>query len=371
MRLDAHYYGVLGFSRACGFNKESACRVAYASQFVDDASINYIMIKGQPGSIQYDLIDNKPAFFNMAASSSYRTVKAFNYCTMVNNTIAFHFVPGCRGESFVKKLRCMEESPIILELLDRVLKQDDLIALGIVLHGYADTFSHQGFSGLLSKVNDITECTAESALPWLFIDGISLFLKDIFKPDFDNLYDVVIPAYGHAQAWIYPDLPYLTWSYKYDYTDEFSEVFKLTLIDNRRRYKQAFQKIRIYLEEYLARFPKYRDKNNDFKDFPSLFDTLLTEGTSRGRISNWEKLLVRKGLFNQSEIVEIKYDKEKWLKEAFVDYRKVKYDDARVEGAVLSPNLPNSNWYKFCKAVKWYKKNFFECCTKNSLYIPR
>jgi hypothetical protein len=37
MKIDAHYYAVLGFCRACGFGKASAYDIAYASQFVDDA----------------------------------------------------------------------------------------------------------------------------------------------------------------------------------------------------------------------------------------------------------------------------------------------------------------------------------------------
>ena len=39
MKIDAHYYALLAFCRACGFDKESACTIAHASQFVDDAKI--------------------------------------------------------------------------------------------------------------------------------------------------------------------------------------------------------------------------------------------------------------------------------------------------------------------------------------------
>ena len=39
MKIDAHYYALLAFARAIGFKKECAHRIAYASQFVDDAKI--------------------------------------------------------------------------------------------------------------------------------------------------------------------------------------------------------------------------------------------------------------------------------------------------------------------------------------------
>ncbi len=48
MKVDAHYYAVLAFCRACGFSKGSVHKVAYASQFVDDAKINHIVIRGFP-----------------------------------------------------------------------------------------------------------------------------------------------------------------------------------------------------------------------------------------------------------------------------------------------------------------------------------
>jgi len=44
MKIDAHYYAVLTFSRACGFDRRSARTLAHASQFVDDAKINSALL---------------------------------------------------------------------------------------------------------------------------------------------------------------------------------------------------------------------------------------------------------------------------------------------------------------------------------------
>ena len=177
MNRDAHYYAILAFCRACGFKKNSAHVIAYASQFVDDAKINLIFFNRSSLIFEHDIVENRPALFNMATCHSYFRIKTFNYEAMVNNTCAFHFVPGCKGENFTKKLRCKEESPVILDLLNDVSLEDDLIKLGIVLHTYADTFSHQGFSGMLSKVNDIKNCKLRNKVYLGLLDRILHIFK--------------------------------------------------------------------------------------------------------------------------------------------------------------------------------------------------
>ena len=42
MQIDAHYYALLTMARSIGIEKKVAHKIAYASQFVDDAKINQI-----------------------------------------------------------------------------------------------------------------------------------------------------------------------------------------------------------------------------------------------------------------------------------------------------------------------------------------
>lgn len=243
MKRDAHYYAILALCRACGFNKDSAHVIAYASQFVDDAKINLMFFNHSNINIEHDIIENRPAFFNMATYHSYFRIKTFNYEAMVNNTSAFHFVPGCKGENFTKKLRCKEESPVILDIFNDVFLEDDLIKLGIVLHAYADTFSHQGFSGILSKVNDIKYCEAKTEARLGLIDRIMYVLRQFSQDKYEELFDRIMPAYGHGQAMEFPDIPYLMWSYEYDYSDEFNGSYTMVEIDNKDRFKRAFNSL--------------------------------------------------------------------------------------------------------------------------------
>src|SRR6056297_1827474 len=157
MQIDAHYYAVLTMARSVGIEKEIAHKIAYASQFVDDAKINHITLDNNNEDYLLEKFDEEPPIKNAATCHNYFKIDTFNYGAMINNTTAFHFVPGGDGENFVKKMRCKKESPIILDILEKVKKDNDPIKLGIALHAYADTFSHQGFSGIPSKVNDVDD----------------------------------------------------------------------------------------------------------------------------------------------------------------------------------------------------------------------
>ena len=368
MKKDAHYYAVLAFARACGFKKEAAFSVAYASQFVDDAKINHITLKEKPANIESETIDNKPAFFNMATCHSYFKVKTFNFSSMVNNTSAFHFVPGCEGTSFIEKMQCKENKQVIKNILRDAKEDNDLVKFGMVLHPFADTFAHKGFSGLLSKVNDIQRCKPRKIS--------SIVLKPIIRvmllfgnKKFDKYLDSAMPAYGHGQAMENPDLPYLKWSYKYDYTDEFTEELKTTNKDNKKRFTRAFENIKKHLEEYLSKHPEYKDSDVNFTDFDKLYKVLIKRGNDKKRISNWKKLFLETNLSLKSDKA-YKYDENLWLEQAFSNYDKKKFNNRKVINAVLANNFNESNWYKFYKAVKWYKPMFFKYCKEEGLDIP-
>ncbi|WP_407311124.1 DUF6765 family protein [Desulfosporosinus sp. SB140] len=371
MNRDAHYYAILAFCRACGFNKDSALTIAYASQFVDDAKINLMFINNLPSlQLLHDRVNHRPAFFNMATCHSYFQMRTFNYEAMVNNTTAFHFVPGCKGENFTKMLRCTEESPVILDIIKDVFLEDDLIKLGIVLHVYADTFSHQGFSGVLSKVNDIKNCIAKTKVESGILEELLAFWERLSPTRYEKSLDHLLPAYGHCQALELPDLPYVEWSYEYDYSDEFNGSYKLIEIKNKERYQRAFLNLKKYLEAYLIKHKQYFDRNVRFENYDLLLETLIKEGTNKVREKHWQNTLIEQGLFNKQERDLIVYDEDKWLRKAFLNFDHKDFNQREVDGVQLAKSFPESHWYGFYLAVKWYKKKFFEYCTKHQITIP-
>ena len=375
MKTDAHYYGVLAFSRACGFTKQHAWDVAYASQYVDDAKINQIAVSGKPSaSVQTHMkpIKDQLTFFDMATCHSYEKVKTFNYSSMINNTVAFHFVPGCDGPNFPKKMRCRERGgagAILDEMLAEMMARGNLFELGIVLHAYADTYSHQGFSGLLSKVNDIKDCEIKNRSGRI-LDTLPVAARWL-KIKFFELIDEVIPAYGHAQALSYPDLPYLCWAFSYDPTDDFDEKCEpSSTIKNADRFRAAFKSIREILEKFLEQHPGYRDPSVRFDNFAVLYDSLVAKKSDRKRIKLWIDTMKSQKLFAEDDPM-LSYNENQWLKSAFANFNKKQFNHRSVEDAILANQFEQSKWFSFYKAVRWYKSRFFYHCRQAGVDIPR
>ena len=223
----------------------------------------------------------------------------------------------------------------------------------------------------MSKVNDIKNCRALSHIPGSLLNRLIKMLKYASKDRFDSLLDSGVPAYGHGQVMVYPDLPFLRWSYEYDYSSEFREGYRSTgIIENSERYRRAFSKLKGYLLDYLNRHPEYLDNELSFKDFSILFDTLTSQGTDKGRIRRWIETMVKAGLFGEDDLA-LPYDKDLWLKEAFRNYQKDEFNKRKVVGVILADNFATSNWYQYYLAVRWYKERFFAICEEQGLPIPR
>jgi len=189
--------------------------------------------------------------------------------------------------------------------------------------------------------------------------------------DFDSLLDSGVPAYGHGQVLDYPDLPFLRWSYEYDYSSEFREGYRSTgIIENSDRYRRAFSKVKEYLSDYLHKHPEYRDNELSFRDFGVLLNTLTSQDTDKGRIKRWRETMAKAGLFQGGESA-LSYDKDLWLKEAFKNYQKEEFNKRNVFRAHLADNFSPSNWYQYYLAVMWYKERYFAICEEQGLAIPR
>ncbi|HEY1405806.1 MAG TPA: DUF6765 family protein, partial [Spirochaetota bacterium] len=360
MEISSHYYALLAFCRARGFSRDVAEKIAHASQFVDDATINKMTIKNPRSAIECDTIADRKCFFDMATCHSYFRVKTFNYTSMIRNTSAFHFVPGCSGPTFSKKMRCKEESPVIGKILDASLKDADVIKFGMLLHVYADTFSHQGFSGLLSEVNNIDELASSEKVS-RSISEFVISVKNWFgKSNIDKLFDKAVPGYGHAQAFTFPDEPYLVWSYEYDASEDMSEqTQKSGKINNPDRFTRAFEKMTGFLDSYLKLHPEYRDSAVQPPAMGKLYDTLVAALPADKRIDKWRQLMVTEKLMDKKDPALV-FDNTLWLKKAFSNFDADKFDAREVYDVVLSDGFETSEWYSYYRAAKWYKNEFLK-----------
>jgi hypothetical protein len=80
--------------------------------------------------------------------------------------------------------------------------------------------------------------------------------------------------------------------------------------------------------------------------------------------------MVKAGLFQKCDSA-LSYDKDLWLKEAFINHEKKEFNKRKVVGALLADNFATSNWYQYYLAVKWYKERFFAICEEQELVIQR
>jgi hypothetical protein len=386
MHLDAHYYAVLAFAVSCGFKKESAKTLAYASQYVDDAKINQLTISGPTYGIPLDC-ESPPSLINMSTCHSYCRLKTFNHAAMINNTCAFHFVPGCKGDSFAWKMTCEPEGPVLTKIKNAALQENDLVKFGIVLHAWADSYSHQGFSGLLSKANDIDHLHLNTKVYHskdVYSSFFILWLKrNFFEGSFDNILDRLVPPYGHAQALHYPDEPYIEkWSYVYDKNDIYYRAHNPTTKNNIVSYRKAFESITNLLRQFLENHPSHINNSGEGIKSPDeqLYKILFTKKCAKERENVWLNALHNIKPFTKADINNLKYDDTLWLREAFANYitdnhlfseksflKTKKLGRRIVNGAILRESFAESNWYKYYLGVRWYKKLFHKFCSEEGL----
>jgi hypothetical protein len=202
MQTDFHFYAIYALCRACGFRPGRARTVAYASQYVDDAD------DGRPQTLENGEIFNP-------VMTAHKTLSWGNFTTDVQKKIylSFHFIPGvvpgqpAGNPRDRNRLVTTPDCPISRLLLEEArasrTAEDHLHRLGVALHTYADTWSHQGFSGFNGPENDVEVIQEKRRNPVSFL----------FRKIWGQIMEFVLPAIGHAEAYTNPDLPYKNWKY--------------------------------------------------------------------------------------------------------------------------------------------------------------
>ena len=204
MQIDFHHATTYVTARLAGFPKSQADIIAYAAQYVDDAT--------NAGTVCFD---NKALY--KRTNSAHKMVDTRNTKTLNNHLvwIPYHFLPGNAGMpahqnpdgSFINKIVCKPNSPIALDMVRNAILEHDrpygLHRLGITMHVYADTWAHQGFAGVIHKINEVekAEDTGDSDV----FSDLSSHLR--------NFLDDAIPPLGHGRATVFPDMPFLSWTY--------------------------------------------------------------------------------------------------------------------------------------------------------------
>jgi len=195
MQKDFHYYCVAVLARAAGFKSEDALTIAYASQYVDDAT-EPLTIRVDPEEGEEDFSPTHTAY-NLFMPD--QAVKTLGREAPREVLMAFHFLPPVPdGSDYVVR----QNSQFAQEVLRHAQSltgnpRRALCALGVALHTFADTWAHEGFSGRRARENQVEalQVYERSTDTWRPLPGLSRAL----------------PRTGHAEAGHLPDLPHKRW----------------------------------------------------------------------------------------------------------------------------------------------------------------
>lgn len=309
MQIDMHYYGTYCMARAAGMAREHAQVAASAAQYVDEN------------------VQTKPVVFKDGARLA-RTPTAHHLGDEISNIdpddqrnvwVPFHFLPGNESganndSDYTERLKCRKNSEpaiaMIEEVLDRVAMDPlGLERIGVTAHVFADTFSHYGFSGVSSRRNTVRSGSFRFAG---LEPGLAERLNDKAKSFFARFADetkrlanikswvaeTATLGLGHGAVATYPDLPYLSWGFDYE--------FPKGLKDDRNN-AASFLEACAALYEMFARAV---DKRPDFaggkaRPFAAIQDAvktiLATQGDSDARIQTWKQAASAGKLFDRPE----------------------------------------------------------------------
>lgn len=206
MQIDFHHTATYVIARSAGFSHEEADIISYSAQYIDDAT--------SEGTVYFE----NRAVYNRI-SSAHKMLDCRNVQALANHQVwmAFHFLPGNGGHeagtdpsgSFINKIVCTPNSPIAKDMVrNAIVEQDKLYGLhrlGVVMHIFADTWAHQGFAGVLHEINEV-EDAEETGNSGVFDSRLKEFLIDLL--------DDAVPPLGHGRANVFPDMPFLSWSYR-------------------------------------------------------------------------------------------------------------------------------------------------------------
>ena len=204
MQIDMHFAGTYLVARIAGFEDSAALTIANAAQYVDDST--------KTGFVRFT---NDACWERTATAHGMICPENFDDLANHEAWLPFHFLPGnSTSEEYADRFVCQPNTVVSKGVIEACLSSKDrpegLHRLGITAHVLADTFSHQGFAGMGSKVNFVTDLKCDD--PGL--DGsIATQVEERFSNLLDRFRGGSLPMLGHGLAAKFPDLPWLNWSY--------------------------------------------------------------------------------------------------------------------------------------------------------------
>ncbi len=301
MQVDMHYWGTYALARMAGIPWADATTIAYAAQYVDDARVSDIDGHDDGGYL-----------------STCATVKTLGGAVMDSalspdehrlSWVPFHFLPGAKGETLEQRLLCVKNSDVARESLDHNLNKAlsdcpyALDLMGVTAHVYMDTFSHYGFSGCCSRLNDVDGSSIgltihDKATRKHVADRAAAFVKKYLDIARSFAGEKGAVSLGHGAVATYPDRPFLAWEFKFEHSRP--DNGKVSKRSNVCDYLEACALTHGFFlgfaqNHYAASKPvAFEDGKGKIKEI------LSAEGEKASRIESWKKAIESGGLYERS-----------------------------------------------------------------------
>ncbi|MBW2565745.1 MAG: hypothetical protein JRE24_02445 [Deltaproteobacteria bacterium] len=295
MEKDFHFYVTYALANKAGFSDDDSHIIAYSSQYVDDNNESQYPRKGGPPQFPFGIKVNG-GFFRPIMTQS-MSVKSLVYEIQKFVYVPFHFLPGDMSQPINgqhSRYSTTPDSQNARNLLRAALATNDPYRVGIAVHTFSDTWSHQNFTGYEEDWN--------SVFHWR------------------NPFRAVAPNIGHADVGHLPDEISTAWNdYRFDKPYRKRNNRQIAL----QASKRTFQELRAARkgDTYWTYVEKDFKRIINAEDYDDRIDKV-------------------KGFLNK----DLSYNKDEWVDEAVKD---------RVgEDLVASADFENTHWHKFQLAAK-------------------
>ncbi|MBW2095557.1 MAG: hypothetical protein JRI80_11770 [Deltaproteobacteria bacterium] len=296
MEKDFHYYVTYALAKKAGFSHEDSHIIAYASQYVDDNNESQYPREDSPPQFP-SAIQTEDGFFRPIMTQS-MSVKSLVYEIQKFVYVPFHFIPGDNNQPIdghSNKYSTTPDSQNARSLLRAALATGNLYRIGIALHTYADTWSHQNFTGYEEDWN--------SVFSWR------------------NPFRALAPNIGHADVGHLPDEISSTWN---DY--RFDKPYRKR--ENRRIAFEACKRIFQELRRAQNGETYWTAVKSDFRKIINAEDYD-------------ERIALVRDYLNKPDLY---YKKDLWIESAV--------QDRGGEDLVAAPELKDTHWYRFQVAAR-------------------
>jgi hypothetical protein len=294
MEKDFHYY--LVFSLAAMTEQPKPDIIAYASQFVDDNNEEQFSISGEKVSFPSKIQVSGGHYYPIMTQSL--SPKSLDIFVQKYVYVPFHFLPGDDTVEIKGKRNRLNTTPNSENgrtVLTEALKSGDPYRVGIALHTFADTWSHQNFTGLREEWN--------SVYPWYSIKK------------------QLVPDIGHAEAGHSPDVISEVWT-------DHRLGKQIVNVD------RAFDAVR----EIYRNLQKSSGKGPNWGDVRLKYLKIL-------KVQNYDDRIKAIVDFTKRETnTDIpKYDEQQWIKAAL---------DKSGDEVVIKDDFEQTHWHQFHLAAK-------------------